>query len=40
MRDSIKNIIQSTLLLSGSKDKMSIPGMVQSMHEEFPNSEF
>jgi len=38
MRDSIKNIIQPTLLLSGSKDKMAIPGMIQSMHEKIPNS--
>ena len=38
MRDLIKDIIQPTLLLSGSKDKMSIPGMMQSLHEEIPNS--
>jgi len=38
MRDSIKDIIQPTLLISGSKDKMSMPGMVQSMHEKIPNS--
>jgi len=38
MRDSIKDIIQPTLILSGSKDKMSIPGDIQSMHEEIPNS--
>jgi len=38
MRDSIKDIIQPTLILSGSKDKMSIPGEIQSMHEEIPNS--
>ncbi|MBY9008585.1 MAG: alpha/beta hydrolase [Candidatus Lokiarchaeota archaeon] len=39
MRDSIKDIIQPTLILSGSKDKMSIPGEIQSMNEEIPNSE-
>ena len=38
MRDSIKDIIQPTLILSGSKDKMSMPGMIESMHEEIPNS--
>ena len=38
MRNSIKDIIQPTLILSGSKDKMSMPGMIQSMHEEIPNS--
>ena len=38
MRDSIKDIIQPTLILSGSKDKMSIPGEIQSMHEKIPNS--
>jgi len=38
MRNSIKNIIQPTLILSGSKDKMSIPAEIQSMHEEIPNS--
>ncbi len=38
MRDSIKDIIQPTLILTGSKDKMSMPGMIQSMHEEIPNS--
>jgi len=38
LRDSIRDIIQPTLILSGSKDKMSIPGMIQSMHEEIPNS--
>jgi pimeloyl-ACP methyl ester carboxylesterase len=38
MRDSIKDIIQPTLILSGSKDKMSMPGEIQSMHEEIPNS--
>ncbi len=38
MRDSIKDIIQPTLILSGSKDKMSIPGEIQSIHEEIPNS--
>ena len=38
MRDSIKDIIQPTLILSGSKDKMSIPGEIQSMHQEIPNS--
>jgi len=38
MRGSIKDIIQPTLILSGSKDKMSIPGEIQSMHEEIPNS--
>ena len=38
MRDSLKDIVQPTLILSGSKDKMSIPGEIQSMHEEIPNS--
>ena len=38
MRGSIKDIIQPTLILSGSKDKMSIPGEIQSMHEKIPNS--
>jgi len=38
MRDSIKDIIQPTLILTGSKDKMSMPGMIQSMHVEIPNS--
>ena len=38
MRDSIKDIVQPTLILSGSKDKMSIPGEIQSIHEEIPNS--
>ena len=38
MRNSLKDIIQPTLILSGSKDKMSMPGMIQSMHEEIPNS--
>jgi len=37
-RESIKDIIQPTLILSGSKDKMAIPGMIQSMDEEIPNS--
>ncbi|MHA1824648.1 MAG: alpha/beta fold hydrolase [Promethearchaeota archaeon] len=39
IRVYIKDIIQPTLILSGSKDKMSMPGMIQSMHEEIPNSE-
>jgi len=38
MRNALKNIIQPTLILSGSKDKMSIPGEIQSMHEKIPNS--
>ena len=38
MRNSLKNIIQPTLILSGSKDKLSISGEIQSMHEEIPNS--
>ena len=38
MRGSLKDIIQPTLILSGSKDKMSIPGEIQSMREEIPNS--
>ncbi len=38
MRDSIKDIIQPTLILSGSKDRMSMPGMLQSMHEKIPHS--
>jgi len=38
LKGSIKDIIQPTLILSGSKDKMSIPGEIQSMHEEIPNS--
>ncbi|NVM18643.1 MAG: alpha/beta fold hydrolase [Candidatus Lokiarchaeota archaeon] len=39
MRESIKNISQPTLILAGSKDKMAMPGMIQSMHEEIPNSQ-
>jgi len=39
MRESIKKILQPTLILSGSRDKMSIPGMVESVHEKIPNSE-
>jgi len=39
MRESIKKISQPTLILSGSRDKMSIPGMVESVHEKIPNSE-
>lgn len=38
MRDSIKDIVQPTLILSGSKDKMSIPGEIQTMHDNIPNS--
>jgi len=38
MRDSIKDINQPTLILTGSKDKMAMPGMTQSMCEEIPNS--
>ena len=38
MRDSIKDILQPTLILAGSKDKMVIPGMIQSMKNEIPNS--
>jgi len=38
MRDSIKDIIQPTLILSGSKDRMSMPGELQSMHEKIPHS--
>lgn len=38
IRDSIKNINQPTLILSGAKDKMTIPGMLDSMHEQIPNS--
>jgi len=38
IRDSIQNIIQPTLILSGSKDKMSIPGMLEIMQEKIPNS--
>ena len=39
MRESIKKILQPTLILSGSRDKMSIPGMVESVHEKIPNSQ-
>jgi pimeloyl-ACP methyl ester carboxylesterase len=35
----IKKILQPTLILSGSRDKMSIPGMVESVHEKIPNSQ-
>lgn len=38
MRESIKEITQPTLILSGSKDKMSMPGMTESIHEAIPNS--
>ncbi len=38
LRNSIKNITQPTLILSGSKDKMSIPVMVNSINEQIPNS--
>ena len=38
IRDSIKNINQPTLILSGAKDKMIIPGMLDSIHEQIPNS--
>jgi len=38
MRNTIKNISQPTLILSGSKDKMSIPGMIETMHEDIPSS--
>ncbi|NVM18624.1 MAG: alpha/beta fold hydrolase [Candidatus Lokiarchaeota archaeon] len=38
IRDSIKNIIQPTLIHSGSKDLLSIPGMPEIMHEQIPNS--
>jgi proline-specific peptidase len=39
MRESIKNIMQPTLILSGSKDKMSIPGMIEYVHKNIPNSQ-
>lgn len=38
MRESIQNITQPTLLISGSKDKFSIPGMREAMHEKMPHS--
>lgn len=38
VRDSIKNIAQPTLILSGAKDRYAIPGMLESMHEQIPNS--
>ncbi len=38
IRDSIKNIIQPTLILSGSKDRMAMSGELQSMHEKIPHS--
>jgi len=38
IRDSIKNINQPTLILSGAKDKMAILGMLDSMHEQIPYS--
>jgi pimeloyl-ACP methyl ester carboxylesterase len=38
MRDSIKDINQPTLILTGSKDKMAMPGMIESMLEKIPNS--
>ena len=38
MRDLIKNITQPTLIISGTRDKMAIPGEVESMHEQIPNS--
>lgn len=38
IRDLIKNINQPTLILSGAKDKLAIPGMLDTMHELIPNS--
>jgi proline-specific peptidase len=38
MRDSIKDIPQPTLILAGAKDKMAMPGMIQSIHAAIPNS--
>ncbi len=38
MRDTIQNITQPTLIISGSRDKMTIPGMREEMHEKMPNS--
>ena len=38
VRDSIKDIIQPTLILSGSKDRMLMPGELQSMQEKIPHS--
>lgn len=38
MRDSIKDITQPTLILSGAKDRMAIPGELDTMHEQIPNS--
>jgi proline-specific peptidase len=38
MRDSIKHILQPTLIIAGAKDKMAMPGMIQSMHADIPNS--
>ena len=38
LRLSIHQITHPTLIISGSKDKMSIPGMCEYMHKEMPNS--
>jgi len=36
--NDLKNIKHPTLILSGAKDKMMIPGILDSMHESLPNS--
>jgi pimeloyl-ACP methyl ester carboxylesterase len=38
IRDSIKNINQPTLILSGTRDRMAIPEEVETIHKQIPNS--
>jgi len=38
MRASIKDILLPTLIIAGSKDKLAMPGMIQSIHEAITNS--
>jgi 3-oxoadipate enol-lactonase len=38
IRNSMKNIITPTLIISGSKDKMSIPGELNTIHNQISNS--
>ncbi|MHA1489168.1 MAG: alpha/beta fold hydrolase [Promethearchaeota archaeon] len=38
IRELLPKIIQPTLIISGSKDRMSIPGMAEFMCENIPNS--
>ncbi|MFX1391447.1 MAG: alpha/beta fold hydrolase [Promethearchaeota archaeon] len=38
VRDLLKKINQPTLILSGTRDKMSIPGEIEDIHKQIPNS--